>query len=1239
MGFFRKARLKNRLLFGFIVIGWFPVALACLHVYRHEVDRRQNERLALMWEVHARRAAAVGRWVGAMDRFFDLVTFQSESLMGGQPVGIVQLLNWQVHSMMNAGAAWLVIGQRIQSLEGLDGLSSPQRTIPENVLSEVQTLKTRAIGQLHIPAAGAPVDIFSSVPLYGGSEHTVPFGHLILRNVARDPFREMTSGTNSSALPFHSYVKSGDQYYDLTNETVLRFPWDPKPTHAVGDRVRFDPVGPFSEGSTLRGDFWAAESDVQGTAWKLVTLFPLAGMDQDLLSLKHRLLFLAVMSGLGFVSIAVFLSLWVTVPLNALRTVTAEMVGGNVSVSYDAVKFDEFKELAHSLDTAVRSLAERLEMQRLVASIHETMVGAADLRSFAETLLLRLMDVTGAEFGAGYLLDSDAGLFRPACSVGMRGEALVPFAALTSEGEFGRALVSGQLVHLRDAPPETRYIYRAVAGDMIPREILTMPLKGDGEITVVFSLASLGSFPADRIRVLEEVRHAMDTACARFWALEHIGHMNREISRKNAQLQEQKERLEVQAVELEMQAEELREQNAALEIKQRELDEANRLKDEFLATVSHELRTPLHSILAVSRLLQSEESDQPKSRRDEYLGIIEKNGTVLLDLINDILDLSKIEADRLEVFPEPVDLTSLVRNLAENVKPLVEKKGLIWQSRVEEGIPRVCTDRGRLYQILQNLASNAIKFTERGEVSLHVRRRGEEVEFSVEDTGVGIPESALPHIFESFRQVNGTLARRHEGTGLGLAISKKLAERLGGRIWAESCLGKGSVFHVSIPLVWKGSGPIRGRAPSDEARSSRPDKVVVVDDDPEVLKTVRSWLETEGFQVETFTTLGDALEHCEKEPPSVIFTDIVLPDGDGYQVVCRRTQSEALKRVPVVIMSAARDGGTARAMGADGFVGKPLSRERVLYHVDCLLRLKTLPFNPSSKRILVVEDDEAARLQIQAVLEGAGYRTVAATTGQKALKWVAQERPDGVILDLKLPDVDGLAVLESLRLQKHTREIPVLVFTARELTKDEIGRIEANHIFQLVTKGDIRRRELVRRVDAMLRDQPLAEQFLDGGDKPRKTPFSPEQSSQELPSSVAETECQRPRVLIVEDHPDNRRLIMDYLETEFELQEAPDGQEGLRLIHEWRPDAVLLDISLPGIDGFEVARRVQADPTTCHIPVIAMTAHAMEGDQEKILKKGFTGYVAKPFRLEVLRKTLLSVLAAQTMRRREGNRP
>ncbi len=359
-----------------------------------------------------------------------------------------------------------------------------------------------------------------------------------------------------------------------------------------------------------------------------------------------------------------------------------------------------------------------------------------------------------------------------------------------------------------------------------------------------------------------------------------------------------KKELEIQAEELQVQAEELVAQNIALEAQQKELDAANRLKDEFLATMSHELRTPLHSILALSRLLQGHEADLDESRQRDYVHLIEKNGTVLLELINDVLDLSKIEAGRLDVFPEAVDPEGVVRTLAENLRPLAEKKGVEFHVHVEKGLSRVETDAARLYQILQNLAANALKFTDRGKVTIRVRPHGDDVVFSVEDTGIGIPESDLPYIFEKFRQVNGTTSRRHEGTGLGLAIAKKLTERLGGALWAESRLGHGSVFHLKIPVLWK--GPEAVKAADDPRKADRTDAptVVVVDDDPKILASMRAWLEAEGYRTETFGSVAEAVAFCEKAPPAVIFADVVLPDGDGYQVVRRCRRWEALRRCP-----------------------------------------------------------------------------------------------------------------------------------------------------------------------------------------------------------------------------------------------------------------------------------------------------------------------------------------------------
>lgn len=843
-----------------------------------------------------------------------------------------------------------------------------------------------------------------------------------------------------------------------------------------------------------------------------------------------------------------------------------------------------------------------------------------------------------------------------------------------------------------------------------------------------------------------------------------------EAEKSNKVLLEQADELTAMNKEARQQAGELHEQNLALEIQRREIEEANRLKSEFLSNMSHELRTPLNSVNALSRVLIQQAQDRITHEEMNYLTIIERNGKHLLSLINNILDLSKIESGQVELDITRFSLAQLINNLVENLIPLSDEKGLSLTFETEQGLPEMSSDKSRVFQILQNIVANAIKFTEKGSVRIQAEEERQMFVIRVTDTGVGIPAKDIETIFNEFRQADGASTRKFEGTGLGLSIAYKAAKILGGDIQVDSTEGQGSEFTVFLPKECPGdvqAAASRSKRtlsrkpepsakpaekPSTERKPANQKTILIVDDDPKILAFMASTFQAEGYGTLVTTSGQEALELAAKYQPFAITLDVIMPGMDGWEVLTRLKKETITAHIPVIIVSVSQDRETGIALGAVGYISKPvdsgllmtemrrvlgelpfsvmvvddnaLDRDNVVRILGkegikattaedgeaCLSRLKTTrpdllvldlvmpemdgfkllekirstpeyetlpvivvtakdltreekkqlekqassvllkspltpdqlmekikkifeelpeplpddvsgpPADESGQRtdpILLVEDNDATIIQIQKILEELDITVSLAKDGKEALAYLEKHRPQGIILDLMMPHVDGFQVLEALKQNPEIRHIPVLVLSAKELTAEEHNRLQSNNIHQFIQKGDVDKSELMGMVQQMLgiyQPVPVSQ--------PSAVPPKTESQKKEAPQKTPASRDMNPCLLVVEDNPDNLITVKAVLGKDYEIQSAADGETGLKKARQMIPTLILLDMSLPKMDGMEVLEALKADPATEQIPVIALTAQAMKGDRQRMIEAGCSDYISKPIEPDLVKKTI-----------------
>lgn len=509
-----------------------------------------------------------------------------------------------------------------------------------------------------------------------------------------------------------------------------------------------------------------------------------------------------------------------------------------------------------------------------------------------------------------------------------------------------------------------------------------------------------------------------------------------------------------------------------------QVQEADRLKSEFLSNMSHELRTPLNSVMALSQLMLERASAENNQQDVEYLRVIERNGRNLLNLINDILDLSKIEAGRMEIYNEDLQPAAMIELALTSIRPLAEEKGL--QLEVDKGdLPTVRSDGGKIQQILVNLISNAVKFTEEGTIHLSVSMHGNEMWYAVTDTGIGISAENQKGIFDEFRQADGTTTRRHEGTGLGLAICQKLAKLLGGEIAVESTIGEGSTFTFKLPTVavaWpvqqSNQRVTEQTEPVLQANSAG--TILVIDDDPASRELLRGYLMDSGFEAVVAQSGAEGIDLARKIMPLAITLDVMMPGLDGFTVLERLRSHPASHDVPVIILTA-KDLSRTEQQDLERQVHRILfkasfDRTQLMQELSSVISKLNSAAVDDNSVVLVVEDNEVAALQIRTVVEELGYQVVVASGGAEAIRLVTETVPAAVILDLMMPEIDGFQVLQQIRSTAATVDLPVLVLTAKELTGEERSQLSNNNVQQLIQKGSLDRDQLATRVAELLNE-------------------------------------------------------------------------------------------------------------------------------------------------------------------------
>ncbi|MGA9338299.1 MAG: response regulator, partial [Pseudolabrys sp.] len=959
-----------------------------------------------------------------------------------------------------------------------------------------------------------------------------------------------------------------------------------------------------------------------------------------------------------------------TTQVRAIAEVATAVTKGDLTRSIQVDARGEVAELKDNINTMIDNLrlttdrnTEQDWLKTNLARFTNMLQGQRDLTTVGRLLLSELTPLVHAQQGVIYQVESEElqsmRLLSAYADDGANGH---PQRLRIGEGLIGQCASDKRRLLITEMPDHAVPIGSALF-KVKPANIIVLPVLFENQVKAVIELASVKEFTALQTMFLEQltasigivlnsIEATMQTEGLLKQSQQLAGELQtqqRELQQTNEQLEQKAQQLAERNVEVERKNQEIEQARRALEEKAAELALTSKYKSEFLANMSHELRTPLNSILILGQQLADNPDGNLTSKQTEFARTIHGAGTDLLNLISDILDLSKIESGTVTVEAEEIFFSNLLDAVGRPFRHEAETRQLSFKVDLDPSLGRsLTTDSKRLQQVLKNLLSNAFKFTDRGGVQLKVfaapvgwtsthpvlSQAQSVVAFEVADTGIGIPAEKQKIIFEAFQQADASTSRKYGGTGLGLAISRELSSLLGGEIHIRSAPGVGSTFTLYLPIAYAGPSvamrpttlpashapapsmpivlperPIE-QIPDDRHEIQPGDSILlIVEDDPHYCRVLIDLARVKGFKVLVAMRGADALELAKQYQPNAVSLDVFLPDMLGWSVLSQLKQNPLTRHIPVQIITLDEDKHHGLARGAFSFVTKPTSTEGV---EAALRRIKEYS-TPRRKRLLVVEDNPAEQLSISELLGYDDVEIETAGTGRDALAALRRHPADCVVLDLRLPDMSGFEVLEQLGADETLSEVPVVVFTGRELSAEEDARLHTM-ARSIVVKGVESPERLLDETALFLHrvvtDLPVEKQRM----LERLTT-----SDEDLVSRT---------VLLVDDDARNIFALSSVLERRgMRVLTATTGNEAIKLIESNNDIAiVLMDIMMPEMDGYQTMEEIRKNANFRRLPIIALTAKAMKGDREKCLDAGASDYLAKPVNTEQLLSALRSWL-------------
>jgi len=972
-------------------------------------------------------------------------------------------------------------------------------------------------------------------------------------------------------------------------------------------------------------------------------------------------------------------------PINRLTDKMTRLSNDDLDVEINGLaRGDEIGEIARALEVFRRnSLASRDAnwVKLSVGEVGAELQTAQTPDEYAQALVSQIAPRIEAPIGVFFAWDETEQQLRLQGSYGFQRRKHLGLQYALGDGLIGQAALERKRISVQQVPDEFFGVHSAL-GEAQPRNLVAVPLQLKGRLLGVFEFGTFGHFTAtqesfidsvlptvalglDNIRRADETQLLLDRTRAQAEELqrsqvalqaqeEELRATNEELQGKTVELEEQAQRLSASEEELRVQAEELQASNEELrqktevlneqkevlqvlqretEFKAQELARASQYKTDFLANMSHELRTPLNSLLILSKELAENESGHLDVEEVEAAAVIHDSGSNLLRLINDILDLSKIEAGKMDVHREEVRVEAITREVLRHFRHMAVENRLEFVIDLDDSVPdTLVTDRSKLQQVLNNLLGNAFKFTREGKVTLHLAmadnalltRIGaaadeQHLALAVRDTGIGIPDERLDSIFEAFEQVDSSTSRHYGGSGLGLAIARRLAQLLGGQLVVDSEQDKGSCFTLVLPMLSAAAHGIKAEAaPSLEPRPAPtpgparaataqlidwiPDDrhavaagetvILTIEDDPAFARILVDLIRRKGHRALAAADGESGLELARRFRPTGILLDVMLPGMDGWSVLQHLKHDPVTAAIPVHFISAVDEAAKGVALGAIGYLTKPVDRKALIEAFDHLLDVA----GKIVRKLLLVDDDHDSRLALTRLLQADNVEIDQVASGEEALERIATHSYDCIVLDLNLGGISGIEFLE--KAATLVAVPPVVIYSGQDLSREESLKLR-QYTDSIVIKGQRSPERLLDEVSLFLHSI--------GSRGANATPSD----DQNLAGR---------QVLLVDDDMRNLFALSKSLRARgVNVMMAQDGYKALQQLEE-NPEIelVLMDIMMPGMDGYETTREIRKRAEWANLPIIAVTAKAMHGDRDKCLDAGANDYLTKPVDLDKL---------------------
>ncbi len=734
-----------------------------------------------------------------------------------------------------------------------------------------------------------------------------------------------------------------------------------------------------------------------------------------------------ILVGIFSIILGVVLARYITNPITALQVGTQKLIEGKF-VQIEVNRTDEIGQLGKNFNRMTQLLFEREQKiqvnYRRVEAYNEiiTVLNSSKTLDALRGETLRILAArTNSQVGAMYTYDEDKATLYLVSEYGFTGPLMPHRSYALGEGIPGQCAADREVINIQNVPDDVEYSVKLGIGEFKPKNIICLPVIFQQQLLAVIVLASLKNFGEEELEILNMAIPQVSVAVKNAMNVLETQKLSVEISAKNEMLNSQN----------------------------LELGKANKVKADFLASMSHELRTPLNSIIGFTDLILKSKKEPLTPQQQNGLEKVLRNSRNLLQLINDVLDISKIEAGRMSMFIEPGTVANIVSNCVMTIEPLLGDKRIKVVQHIEPGIPEVKTDTQKMRQIILNLLSNAAKFTEEGEISVTASRDDKHVKISVKDDGIGIEKDHIGLVFEEFRQVDSSTTRKYSGTGLGLPISRKLARLLGGDLTVESESGKGSTFTLTalIELEPTADRPKIPKPPEREKIQARPAPerelkemvpvegtegalILSIDDDPEVIEIIRNYLTPEGFSVVGAVNGDEGIRKARELHPKLITLDIMMPEKDGWQTLRELKADQSTRSIPVVMHSIIDNKPLALGLGAEDYLAKPIDPNQLINTARRYLFGKQKP-------LMVVDDNEDFVRLTTDILEAEGFQCVTAYDGREAMEKIKQYQPALILLDLIMPVMDGFEVVDAIQKDPLLRKIPVIIVTGKEVSSQD----------------------------------------------------------------------------------------------------------------------------------------------------------------------------------------------------------